>query len=121
MTITITTSPNEKGAAFVTIIPTDSEGVVLTIGQLNDPKWQLMQFDTKKIINNRSFALSSLISLEVLLKGDDLAIFSAESGKRIFAIECTYNSTDGNNIPLTEECEFNINALYSQVNEPLLS
>ena len=114
MTSTISIKPAEKGTAVVTISPTDENGDSLLFGELTNPQWQLMRHDGT-VINERTFNNSSMSSLEVVLKGDDLAIFGgSDSGIRYFSFQATYNSTLGSNLPLHDECSFSIERLLGQ-------
>ena len=112
----IVVQPNEQGTAVVTITPTDEDGEVLTIGQLTNPKWQLMKVDGT-IVNNRSFTNGSLSNLTFVLSGDDLAIDAlSDTGERVISFQATYNSTVGSNLPLIGECTFTIAKILGQKN-----
>jgi len=112
----ITVSPYEQGTAIVTIDPQDEDGNSLTISQLTNPQWQLMRVDGT-IINDRSFANSSVTDLSWVLSGDDLAIFSmSDTGERVLSFKATYNSTIGLNLPLIGECEFTVTKVLGQTN-----
>lgn len=118
MTTQLSIKPTEKGTAVVTISPKDEAGVVLSVGDLISPQWQLMRIDGT-IVNERSFANSSpMSSLEIVLTGDDLAIFGVrESGRRIFSFQAQYDSDAGTGLYLTAEVEFTIQELKGQVNQ----
>lgn len=109
--------PSEKGAAVVTIAPTDENGNTLTIGQLKSPAWQLMKKDGT-VINNRSFSLCAITSLTWVLKGDDLAMFgNQDSGYRRLSVQALYDSDVGTDLPLNDECSFYIKRLLGQADE----
>ncbi len=114
MTQILSIKPAEKGTAIVTIAPVDENGVALTIGQLTTPQWQLMKTDGT-VVNGRNFATCALTALTWVLQGDDLAIFGPrDSGTRRLSFQATYDSSDGNGLPLNDECEFTINQLLGQ-------
>lgn len=114
---TITTTVCEKGTVVVTISPTDSSGSSLTIGQLTDPRWQLMR-PSGAIVNSRSFANCPLTSLSWVLTGDDLAIFGAkDTGNRVLSFQSTYESDVGSGLHLNAECYFTISKLLGQTDE----
>src|SRR6056297_363205 len=114
MSQSISVKPTEKGTLVVTISPTDEDNTSLSFGDLTNPQWQLMRHDGA-VINERTFDNSSMSSLEVVLQGDDLAIFGgSDSGIRYFSFQATYNSTLGSNLPLHDECSFSIERLLGQ-------
>ena len=93
---------------------TDMQGKAVTPKSL---KWQL-QKTSGAIINERSFANCDCTGeTAVLLSGPDLATFGEhDTGKRYFAINGIYDSDEGLNIPLTDQCIFEIDKLLSQDN-----
>ena len=114
---TISITPNEKGTAIVTISPTDEDDAALTFGELTNPQWQLMRA-SGTVVNGRTFAASSMTSLEFVLSGDDLAIFGdSDRGNRVLSFYATYDSTAGSDLPLVGECVFNIQRILGQVDE----
>lgn len=111
----ITVTPNEEGAAVISVSPTDENGTALAIGDLTNPCWQLMD-SAGNVINDRSFDLCPLTALEWLISGDDLAI--GDYGvKRKIAFKATYSSTIGGltvaDIPLIDEDTFIIRDMAS--------
>ena len=108
--ITLSTKPNERGTAVFTLTFTDEDDntVIPT-----ESAWQLMRSDGT-IVNSRDFASCTFTGTTVVLTGDDLQLFDNDDKKRIFAIQATYNSTAGNNLPLNDERQFKINPLVSQ-------
>ena len=112
---TISITPNEKGTAIVTISPTDEDGISLAFGELTNPQWQLMKTDGT-VVNGRTFATSSMTSLEFVLSGDDLAIFGdSDRGTRVLSFYAKYDSTAGSDLPLIGECVFNIQRVLGQI------
>ena len=113
-TMAISISPNEQGTAIVTFTFEDEEGNPVV---MKTSAWQLMKVDGT-IVNNRSFANCSFTGDTVILSGDDLAIFEGiDTGVRIIAFKGTYDSTVGNDLPLTFEDRFSIKKLVSQVDK----
>jgi len=108
----ITVKPNEKGTAIVTFTFTDEdESVVVPTANA----WQLMDV-SGNVINSRSFAACGFTGTEIVLSGDDLAMFGVlDTGVRIIAYQGTYDSDAGSDLPLNDEELFRINALVSQV------
>lgn len=102
---------NERSTAVFTIEYLDEE---LQVISPDTSYWQLMKQDGT-IMNGRTFANNSFTGTTVVLSGDDLALDATKDIVRIFAIEGTYTSTLGTDLPFTEEIEFNIRNLYSQV------
>ena len=110
----ITVRPAEKGTAIVTLAPVDEDGVALTFGQLIAPKWQLMRTDGT-VVNTRTFAASTMTTLEFVLTGADLALFgSSDNKKRVISFQATYDSTVGTELPLIAECTFAIDPMLGQ-------
>ena len=109
--ITLSTKPNERGTAIFTMTFTDENGDVVVP---SSSAWQLMKTDGT-IVNNRDFANCSFSGTTVVLSGDDLQLFESDDKKRIFAIEASYDSTAGSNLPLVDEVQFKINPLLSQI------
>ena len=117
MTLQIETSikPNEKGTAVITITPVDEDETALVFGDLTNPQWQLMDEVTEAVVNSRTFAASSMSSLEVVLTGDDLAILrSSDVGARRFSFQAQYDSDAGSDLYLTAELKFSISKLIGQ-------
>ena len=109
--MTISVKPNEKGTAIVTFTFTDEDGEAVVPAT---SAWQLMKTDGT-IINSRSFANCSFIGSEIVLSGDDLAIFGpSDSGVRIIAFQGTYDSSSGSGLRLNDEERFTIEKLVSQ-------
>lgn len=114
---TISVQPYEKGTAIVTITATDEDDTALVFGDLTDPQWQLMR-SSGTVVNSRTFAASSLTSLEFVLSGDDLAIFGdSDRGNRVLSFYATYDSSAGSGLPLVGECTFNVQKVLGQVDE----
>jgi hypothetical protein len=113
----LTETPMEKGTIVFTIVPTDEDDTELSFSDLTNPQWQLMKTDGT-VVNGRTFAASSMTSLEFVLSGDDLAIFGdSDRGNRVLSFYATYDSTAGSDLPLVGECTFNIQRVLGQVDE----
>ena len=115
MTTVITSvKPNEKGTAVVTLAFTDEDDNTVVPTSL---QWQLMKSDGT-VINERTFANGSFTGTEIVLSGDDLAIFgSSDNSRRVLSIQGEYDSNAGSGLPLKGECKFVINKLLGQVDE----
>ena len=115
MTTVITSiKPNEKGTAVVTLAFTDEDDNTVVPTSL---EWQLMKSDGT-VINSRTFANGSFVGTEIVLSGNDLAIFgNSDSGNRVLSIQGVYDSTAGSDLPLKDELKFVVNRLLGQVDE----
>jgi hypothetical protein len=74
-------------------------------------KWTLSDLDGTVINTRTEVNIASLdTEVDIVLSGDDLALQSAtDTGRRAFLIKATYNSALGNDLPLNEETQFDIN------------
>lgn len=108
---TISIRPNEKGTAIVTLTFVDEDGAVVVP---TSAAWQLMRLDGT-IVNERSFANCPFSGTEVVLSGDDLAIYgTTDNGVRVFGVQAVYDSDTGTGLPLNDEVNFKIQRLLSQ-------
>ena len=111
---TISIRPNEKSTAIVELTFTDEDGLVVVP---TSAEWQLQKTDGT-IVNERSFDNCSFSGTEVVLSGDDLAVFgTTDNGKRVFAVQAVYDSDAGSDLPLNDEVTFRIQKLLRQVDE----
>lgn len=109
---------NEKGTGKVTIVLKDTEGLGINFADISSPQWRLTLEDGT-VVNERTYALSTLTSLTWVLTGEDLAIIGdSDTLRRIISFKCTYNSALGSNLPLHEEIQFSINPLVGIDNNP---
>jgi len=111
----------ENGTAIVTISPLDDNKDAVSFAQLTNPQWQLMRIDGA-VVNERSFANSSMTSLQFVLNGDDLAIFGdADRGNRVLSFQANYDGSldDGTTFVgnIVAECAFNIFKVLGQIDE----
>lgn len=109
----------ENGTIIFDITPTDEDGVALDFDDLIDPQWQLMR-SNGTVVNDRTFANSSMTSLEFVLLEDDLAIFgSSDRGNRVLSFQSSYVSTLSDGTTFTGRCiaegTFNIQKVLGQV------
>ena len=98
----------EESTLVITANFTDENGDEVT------PKtgfWTLSDLDGTVINDRTNIVIGSLASeIDVVLSGDDLALQSAsDTGRRAFLIKATYDSALGNDLPLNEEVQFDIN------------
>ena len=97
--------------AFIVELEDESLSIV-------DPKtafWQLMRTDGT-IINGRNFTSCPVVDGEIILSGDDLAIFGdLDTRIRVVAVTATYDSTLGIDLPCNTEFEFCITRMVSIV------
>ncbi len=114
MAITVlTTVGREKGTYAISSSFTDEDGSAVTPDSLN---WSLSTTGGT-IINSRTnvSVASPASTTTVVLKGDDLAMQTGESGivRRRFTWQGTYTSSLGSGLPLKEECEFPLEDLVN--------
>ena len=119
--IVVTGGIPEKGTAIVTIAPVDDNSTAVSFAQLTNPQWQLMRIDGT-IVNERSFANSSMTSLQFVLSGYDLAISGdADRGNRVLSFQANYNGSldDGTTFTgnIVAEGTFNIFKVLGQIDE----
>ena len=105
--ISISDKPKENGSAIVTIGPfKDENSDTVTPSSI---RWSLCT-PQGSIVNSREHVSvtppDSTITL--LLEGDDLAVGTYGTLKRRILVRALYNSTLGDNIPLIEQAEFEI-------------
>lgn len=117
----IAVEPFEQGTAIVTVAPVDSSGTALTFDLLENPQWQLMK-ESGSVVNGRTFADSSMTSLQFVLTGDDLAIFgTSDRGNRVISFQATYLGSldDGTTFTakVVAEGEFNVQKVLGQVDD----
>ena len=114
MTTSISVQPSEKGTAIVTLAFTDEDGTTVVPTSL---AWQLMRSDGT-VVNDRTFADGSFSGTEIVLSGNDLAMFGgSDSGHRVLSIQGVYDSDAGPDLPLKAECNFAIDRLLGQTDE----
>jgi hypothetical protein len=110
-----------KNAAGVNIYAGEESTLVITatfFDENDDPvtpktaNWTLSDLDGT-VINTRSdvdLAAVLATEIDIALSGDDLALQNAtDTGRRAFLVKSTYDSALGNDLPLNEETQFDIN------------
>ncbi len=111
MPATLTTHAVEKSTYVITVALTDEDGAALTPDSLT---WTLTD-DQGNVINSRT-AVSIAVpaaSNDIVLSGADLAVDVAKGTKRKLTLEGVYDSDYGNDLPLKEEVEFEIDDLIA--------
>jgi hypothetical protein len=99
----------EKSTALFELTFTDEEGVQIQDADITSLKWHLSDTDGNIINDLQNEVIGSPTNPQkILLRGDDLQILSTESGNvlRVLTIEGTYNSSNGSNLELNDECRF---------------
>jgi len=116
MPVTVPEHAKEGSTFPVVITPTYTSGTVTVGFKPNTALWTLSDTDGT-IINSRSgVSLTAASSMNIVLKGDDLAITGTVRKTVKLLVEGTYNSTTyGNDLPYTEEATIIIDNL---VNKP---
>lgn len=108
MTITtsISVKPMQEGSAFVTVTFADEndDPVTPNTGTL---KWTLTD-QRGNVVNERDqVPVAEGASVTIVLSGDDLAKTSYGL-TRVILLECEYDSSEGNDIPLKVQGSFSI-------------
>ena len=112
---TLTTHFVEKssGSIIIRFRDRDDQPVIPNLAA-----WTLSDENGNAINDREDVSIGSpATQVEILLKGDDLALssnFSGISEMRVFLVEGTYDSDLGSDIPLKEQCFFyvdNLNAV----------
>lgn len=96
----------EKSTVVVQVSFTDENGdLAIPNSGLN---WTLTD-KTGEVINLRSaVSIAPASTINIVLSGDDLALSSVDSRKRVLTVQGTYTSTLGSNLPLIDQVEFEI-------------
>lgn len=112
MAITLSTHAVEESTYVITVSFTDEDDNAITPITLT---WTLV--DTKgTVINSREDVVigTPSSSEDIVLSGDDLQITgSNDNRKRILAVEATYDSDAGSDLPLKQETQFIIDSLVA--------
>jgi len=101
----------EKSTYIVTVAFTDEDGDDLIPTTIT---WTLTDV-SGTVVNSRedvSVAIPAA-SINIVLSGDDLAIISGVTNKRILTVEAIYTSDYGIGLPLKARAEFTIEALVA--------
>jgi len=111
MTTNLTEVASEKGVYIINAAFFDAQDDEVT------PKtaaWTLSALDGTVINSRTSENIVSLdTDVDIVLSGNDLAYQTGESGKvyRILTIQGTYDSDEGSDMPLKDQCVFPIEDL----------
>ena len=75
--------------------------------------WSLIRLDGSIINERENVEIAEMdATLQIVLQGDDLALFASDNCIRRVLIKATYSSlTIGNDLPFTDEIEFEIENL----------
>ncbi len=108
----------EESTALFSMTLTDEEEVVIQAADITSLNWTLT--DTAgAIINNRSAVdiPSPTNPQKILLQGYDLVISGSDNVQRVLTVEGTYNSTNGSNLSIKDQCRFWIDNLVAVSSE----
>jgi len=112
MPVTLTTHAVEQSTFVITASFTDEDGNTVTP---NAVTWSLTN-SSGAIINSREDQEEApASSIDITLKGDDLALQDGETvkGVRILTVEATYDSDLGSDLPLKESAQFIVDNLVA--------
>ena len=103
----------EKSTFMVTAAFIDSAGAAVApnVGLA----WKLTDRSGTVINSRTSVVIAPAASVDIVLSGDDLAMQTGEgnSARRVVTIMGTYNSTEGSNLPIKDECVFTVRNLIA--------
>jgi hypothetical protein len=103
----IKTQAVEESTAVVTVSFFNAAGTAVTP---TSATWTLTDKDGTVINNRNAVTISSLsTSVTIVLSGDDLRI--ADGKTRKLLVQAIYSSTEGDDLPLNDELEFQIQRL----------
>lgn len=115
----LSTKPKEKGTAVFSVSITDEAGNALVFAQLKNAQWQMTTYKGT-VVSGCSYADSSLTSLTWVISGDQLAIFgTSDTGIRKITFKATYDGDLGNDLPIHDECQFEIEACTGIANSEI--
>lgn len=110
MPTVLTTKANERGSYLITVTFKDHNNVSVTPNA--GLTWTLTDANGTVVNSRSAVAVSSAATVKILLTGLDLAVGDGLLGtERHLLLEGTYNSDEGNNLPLKEQINFTINNL----------
>jgi len=112
MPVTLTTHAVEKSTFVITAAFTDEDGNTVTP---NAVTWTLTTSSGTVINDREDVEETPASSIDIALKGDDLALQDGEAvkGVRILTVEATYDSDLGSDLPLKESAQFIIDNLVA--------
>ena len=108
----------EESTALFSLTFTDEAGVTIQDADITSLNWTLT--DTAgNIINSRDAVdiPSPTNPQKILLQGYDLVISGADNVQRVLTVEGTYNSTNGSDLPIKDQCRFWIDSLVAVSSE----
>lgn len=96
----------EEGTIIIVVSFFDEESVAVTPTSI---LWHLTDVNGNIANSLEDQTETPAETVEIVLKGDDLALGGNLVGfVRVFTVEALYNSTLGNDLPLKEQAEFEI-------------
>ena len=104
----LTTTIGSRTAYRVTAVFKDSTATLVVPDSIT---WSLTNYDGT-VINSRSAVAVAVpaSSINIVVSGDDTDFVDGQG--RVLTVKAIYDSaTDGNNLPLNEECKFEIEGL----------
>ena len=104
----LTTLATEQSTYIITVAFTDEDGASVV------PKtvvWTLTDTSGTVINSRTQVSATPGASVDIVLSGDDLAITGETGKERNVVVEATYDSSRGNDLPLTDGVRFTISPL----------
>jgi uncharacterized protein YccT (UPF0319 family) len=110
-TVLLTTHAVEEATFIVTASFKDEDGNAATP---NEVKWTLTDQDGNVINSREDVVETPGTSVDIVLKGDDLALSAGETkGIRILTVNTKYDSALGSDLPLKASAKFIVDNLVA--------
>jgi hypothetical protein len=108
--IVLNTKAKERSTYGLSLTFKDSSEEIIDPINIISCRWSLRDKHSGDIINGRNKVSLNVDEnpKDLYLWGKDLALFASTNTSRIVTVEATYNSDEGDNLPLIEEVEFPI-------------
>lgn len=110
MSTKLTVVATEKSTYIVTAAFED-ENDAPVVPNTGTVKWSLYTQEWSIVNGREQVAIPSATTIAIVLSGADLDVTPPMNKERVVLVECTYNSTAGNNLPLRETATFEIEQL----------
>jgi len=95
----------EKSTYVITLSFKDESGSAVTPNSAN---WTLTDGAGAVINNRENVVITPAESVDIVLRGADLALSENDNGMRLLTVEALYNSSLGNDLPLKDSVKFYI-------------
>ncbi len=100
----------ERSTCVISVSFTDESGAAVTPTAVT---WTLTDAAGTVINDREDESVTPASEVDIVLKGDDLALPEDTTSLRLLTVEATYNSTYGSGLPLKDCCRFYVENLPS--------